>query len=570
MKVISSGGPIIMGYFPENFRNQGKRLALLLSPEEGEILVLRRNSPEELAWSKEVLSAFKETSKGKTKLIGYITSTTVTFSKEDPFGLDELEVWEKGREPLVQFVRRLLARKYKALFLFFRLPPGFHHWLLLLLALVAKAKKKLLLLPQGFVMEGIFRWRVLRFVPGPILREGTKLMLSLLLRFLAMVAPVRGGTCGFPKKVFLLRLDHMGDVISSIPAIRLLERYLSKRGELEVWLGPWCEGLKGLLGERIKVRIFPIPWFSRGGRVSLDWLLFPLRSFLAMLRRPDVVILPRGDPREVLWAGLLWGRKLVVPKTSHVSVWHFFRLEHVFKFVVFSAETAEHQASSDYILAWKFLKFLGVMPEEFPPEGPPPIFPPEDAVKRAFSKLGKFSRPLMVFHPFAYLGGRNWPLPKMGDLINRLWKEFGGTAVVTGSVRDLHLLPLLLTEITKEVDLRVMVGELELSELWGLISSCDLMISVDTGPLHFGSISQIPLVALFGAGNVIQWGPRHKEALVVRGSLLCGPCFMMCTGPHKPAPCMKAIEVKDVFQAAREVLRHRGFKVKGGRRNCFH
>lgn len=561
----SSKEPLIMGLAAKEIYRQGEELASAFPSEGGEFLVLRQNSPEELAWSREVLLGFRRARGGKARFVGYSTSTTVSFRREEPYGLDELVVWEKGREPFREFLRRLFSRDYDGLFLFLRLPLGWRHFLLLLgAALLTRARRKVLVLPGKQVLREA-RWklfcRLFRSTLPVLLKEGAVFVFCVFLRLLGKAASLRGGCLRLPKRVLVLRPDHLGDVISSIPAFRLLRQALPQ-AKIEVWIGPWCEGLKDLLEEAVKVRIFPLPWHSRGRRAGLDWFFFPFRSFASGLRRFDVVLLPRGDPRDVLWVGLLWGRKVVVPAKSFVAVWHFLKLDHLRRFMLLSVETPEHQVSSDYFLVWQYLRALRLRLEEPWPDLPPRVSPPPEAVQGALAKLGDFSRPLVVVHPFAYMLGRNWPLSKAARFIRGLVREFGGTVVITGS-KEQTPLARKLASMSGLGDIRVLAGRLDMSELWGLISACDLMVSVDTGPLHFGAISQVPLVALFGPGNVAQWGPRHEGAFVVRANLLCGPCFFICTGPFELAPCMRAIEVRDILRVAREILDSRGFKRRG-------
>ena len=72
----------------------------------------------------------------------------------------------------------------------------------------------------------------------------------------------------------------------------------------------------------------------------------------------------------------------------------------------------------------------------------------------------------------------------------------------------------------------VIVETLNLREVAGLISACDVYIGNDTGPMHIAAAVGTPVVAMFGSTNHIRSGPYGEVHVVVRSEmdLGCNPC----------------------------------------------
>jgi ADP-heptose:LPS heptosyltransferase len=102
-----------------------------------------------------------------------------------------------------------------------------------------------------------------------------------------------------------------------------------------------------------------------------------------------------------------------------------------------------------------------------------------------------------------------------------------------------------------------MAGRTSLRQLLVLYSLADLLVSNDSGPVHFAALTPVPVVALFGPETPVLYGPLSRRARAVHSGLACSPCVNILN--HRMSPCtdnqcMKRIEVEQVLTAAREVL----------------
>jgi heptosyltransferase-2 len=98
-----------------------------------------------------------------------------------------------------------------------------------------------------------------------------------------------------------------------------------------------------------------------------------------------------------------------------------------------------------------------------------------------------------------------------------------------------------------------LAGNTSVKELIYHISSLDMFITGDTGPMHLAATFQIPTVAIFGPTKVnatSQW--MNDKSIIVKRNLECQPC-MKRTCPLKHHNCMNLIKAKEVLDAIKSL-----------------
>lgn len=99
---------------------------------------------------------------------------------------------------------------------------------------------------------------------------------------------------------------------------------------------------------------------------------------------------------------------------------------------------------------------------------------------------------------------------------------------------------------------RNLAGKTTIPQLLEEISSMNLLVTGDSGPMHVAAAYQVPTVAIFGPTRhkeSNQW--RNAKSVIVRKNLECQPC-MKRTCPLGHHNCMKQIKAIDVIQAAKQ------------------
>jgi len=98
-----------------------------------------------------------------------------------------------------------------------------------------------------------------------------------------------------------------------------------------------------------------------------------------------------------------------------------------------------------------------------------------------------------------------------------------------------------------------LAGDTTIQELINRISSLDLFITGDSGPMHLAASFQVPTVAIFGPTKdeeTSQW--MNNKSIIVKKDLDCQPC-MQRTCPLKHHNCMNHIKAIEVLNAVKSL-----------------
>jgi len=95
-----------------------------------------------------------------------------------------------------------------------------------------------------------------------------------------------------------------------------------------------------------------------------------------------------------------------------------------------------------------------------------------------------------------------------------------------------------------------LAGETSTGELAAILERADLLVGVDSGPMHVAAAMGTPVVALFGPTDPRRTGPRGEGHEVVSAGLDCSPCARPCEARE----CMTAITVEQVIAAVDRIL----------------
>ncbi len=166
-------------------------------------------------------------------------------------------------------------------------------------------------------------------------------------------------------------------------------------------------------------------------------------------------------------------------------------------------------------------------------------------------------KPLIVCHVSSNNGqSKRWPLPYWATLSDRLIREENAQVVFTGASNDLPIIEDLIRRM-HECPINL-ASKTSLLQLAALLQRADLVISGDSGPMHMAVAIGAPLIAIHGPTNPSLGGPVGSDATVLRSHIWCSPCYTA----RAPADCrfattqcMKNILPSQVFEIAQGKLR---------------
>lgn len=174
-----------------------------------------------------------------------------------------------------------------------------------------------------------------------------------------------------------------------------------------------------------------------------------------------------------------------------------------------------------------------------PPEGPP------------------FKGPLIVMHPGSSPKTlyKRWDYHRFAQLADILIQRYRGKIFFTAGQEEWGLIEDIAGEM--EESHYVFCHTETLTQLAEVIRRSDLYIGNDTAPMHLAAFVGTPVVALFGPTDPIENAPYGKApSVVIRKDVSCNPCR---NRECRKLLCMDAIEVEAVLEPVEHILRDRGF-----------
>ncbi|MFG0285894.1 MAG: glycosyltransferase family 9 protein [Phycisphaerales bacterium JB039] len=105
-----------------------------------------------------------------------------------------------------------------------------------------------------------------------------------------------------------------------------------------------------------------------------------------------------------------------------------------------------------------------------------------------------------------------------------------------------------------------LAGETTLRELLVLYTLADVLVTNDSGPAHFATLTPIDVITLFGPEHPALFGARSPRNHVVWAGLVCSPCVSALNNRESSCRnnlCMQSIQASTVHQLLLRVLRDR-------------
>ena len=353
------------------------------------------------------------------------------------------------------------------------------------------------------------------------------------------------------REVLVLRLDRIGDVLMSLPALGALRAALPA-AHIRLVVGKWSAEV-ARSAPVDEVLVWSAPWVGRPAEGAEGFGALARKARALRREHLDLALDLQGDVRASILMRLSGARVRV----GYANTGGGYLLTHV--------------VPLDETVSWVEQNRRAVVAAVGSPLDPGPIDilteSDRDFARRLFETLGLGSRrPLVGIHPSGGRLVKQWDALRWADVAARLERDFGATILVTGSEADRPLA----AAVVRELPVRAfdLTGRLSLRETMAVIAGLDLFLSPDTGPMHMACAVGTPSVSVFGPSDAIRYfsggdgrpGSRH---VVVRAELWCAPCNLIrkppaeCGGPEPPE-CLQLVTTDAVYAAAARLLREIG------------
>ncbi len=352
----------------------------------------------------------------------------------------------------------------------------------------------------------------------------------------------------YPKRILVIRVDLIGDLVMSLTAIHTLKRTYPD-AEIDLLAVP--SSAKVVANDPDLAQIFAYdPNIWRRPKALLQWRnwrdLFALRQRLHA-RHYDLALNLFGQWASVL--AILSGaqRRLGFSHenypgfmTDTVTGQHWDVNDHKHE-VDYCLELA--QAAGATITSADRVPHLTVDPQA------------RQQVEQLLQQERiQRDKPLIACHVSSNNGqSKRWPIPYWATLIDRLIREDGANVVLTGAPDDI---PLVLEVIRRTHEHPInLAGKTSLTQLAALYQRADLLVTGDSGPMHIAAAVGTPLIAIHGPTDPALSGPVSPTATVLRSDIWCSPCYN-AKGPadcrFHTTQCMKNITPSQVYKIITE------------------
>ena len=151
---------------------------------------------------------------------------------------------------------------------------------------------------------------------------------------------------------------------------------------------------------------------------------------------------------------------------------------------------------------------------------------------------------------------RRWPEARFLELGRRLLAEQPDVVLgLTGTAGERAALEAACAQLGPRAI--CLAARTTLRELLVLYTLADVLVTNDSGPGHFASLTDVDSIVLFGPETPAVFGPLGARSQAVTASLACSPCVNAYNHRFSPCrfnACMHAIEVDEVLARVRAAL----------------
>ena len=347
-------------------------------------------------------------------------------------------------------------------------------------------------------------------------------------------------------RILIVRPDHLGDVLLTLPAVSALRRALP-----DARLAYAARAEAAPVAERCPCldETLTVPFPPLGHRhADVGWRQTVRAEAARLVDRFDVALIVRPDDP--------WSGELVAAALIPIRLGFDMPRTRPYLTEALPMPGTRHVALDGFDLADALLARLCVGVRTARMLEPSLLLSRDDEAEAdaVLKEAGADASPI-VLHPGSGWPLKNWPVPRWRQLAAGLAAMTGVRPVVAGTAGE-RLLVRRVVEATPAIGL---AGRLSVGALAAVHRRARLVVTTDSGALHLAAAMGAPVVGLFGPGDPFRFaplGPRDRLR-IVRAGLACSPCGTLehppCGAAREPA-CVTAVGVERVLRAAGHLL----------------
>ena len=336
------------------------------------------------------------------------------------------------------------------------------------------------------------------------------------------------------KKVLIIRLSALGDVIFTIP----LANALKSAGYSVDWLVSE-KGYELVKGNSCvdNVILAPVEKWKKSKNSFAN--LSEYIQIIKELRRNkyDISIDSQMLFKSFIWHVFCGAKRRIIAKNNRELA--FLGANEIIPSIL-----GQRHVIEDYL---QFAKYLGVDISNVKvtlPELEQSVIEKVDNLLSGIDRTKK----TIVFCPATTWDTKHWDKDKWKTVVENLEKDY--TLIFTGQKQNNDLI----SYIGGDRHLNL-AGQTNLKELREVLSRADLIISLDSGSTHLAWATQKPkILSIFCSTPTIKYGPLGDKYISISGNLECQPCHKRKC-PLLTNACTLLPDAESVINNARELLK---------------
>ncbi len=343
------------------------------------------------------------------------------------------------------------------------------------------------------------------------------------------------------KKILLIRLSALGDVIFNIP----LANILKKNGYELHWLTSE-KGFDIVNNNPCADRVILAPVEKWKKEKNIIKNFFEYLKIINLIRREkyDIVIDTQLILKSFIWTKFSGGKRRIVAKSAREGA-------------IFGGSEIIEPLFNDFKLHavynyFKFAKYLGLETSDVKVTLPDSSKETSETVDKLLEKADK-NKLNLVIAPATTWDNKHWRKDYFKSLV-KLIDSNKYNLIFTGAEKDKSLISYIGGD-----NFINLAGKTNLSALIEVLRRADILISLDSGTTHLGWATGKPkIISIFTCTPKERYAPLGFKHIALSGDLKCQPCHRKkcpLKDLKKKNNCVNYPLVNEVYEALIEIER---------------
>lgn len=346
------------------------------------------------------------------------------------------------------------------------------------------------------------------------------------------------------KKILIIRLDNLGDVILATPFIKAVKRNFPN-AKIDILIKSLTKDI--LINNPHLNKIITFEPFWMGS--SKPFNFFQIIGSIKKLRKEkyNIIFELRGNPFNILFASLIGSKYRIGYGAQGLG----FLLTHLIDYDI--KQKHEIERNLDILRILNF-KIHSKKPEIF-------LSKKDEKFAEVFFKKNKINKKDLVvcIHPGAPWFPKRWPKERFAELADKLIEKYKAKIILIGSEDEIKLTNRIINLLKEKNKKNIfnIAGKTTTTQLTALIKKCCLFIGNDSGPMHIAATVNIPIIAFFGPSDPRLFGSYGKNNVIIYKKVECSPCIQRvnrgCKFDFPVCKGLLKINTEDVLEVVEKI-----------------